>query len=98
MSNEQGESGDGSGVDDEHPLKLAVDINDWEFAGRHLLRLLVRLGGRIPPPDAGAAAELAQLVAHADAEFARFVEVWETCIRPRLKKYEDAPIPPLTFL
>lgn len=89
---------DSQDPDDENPLALAVDINDWEFAGRHLLRLFVRLGRRVPPSDAGAAAELAQLIAHADAEFARFVEVWETIIRPRLKKYEDAPIPPLTFL
>ena len=84
--------------DEEHPLKLTVDLNDWEFAGRHLLRLLVRLGASVPPFDAGRAAELSQLISRADEEFARFVEVWETSIRPRLKKYEDAPIPPLTFL
>ena len=84
--------------DDEHPLTLAVDINDWEFAGRHLLRLLVRLGSRVPPSDAGAAAELSQLIARADEELGRFFDVWRTHIRPRLKKYEDAPIPPLTFL
>jgi len=95
VANEQDESGDGSG---EHPSKLAIDIDDWNFARRRLSRVLDRLSRCVPPLGPGPAAELSQVIAATDVELAREREVWETCIRPRLTKYEDAPIPPLTFL
>jgi hypothetical protein len=92
---DESENGNGPG---EHPLKLAVDFNDWLFARERLGRVLERLGRRIPPPGPGPAAELAQLIAATDVELAREREIWETVIRPRLTKYESAPIPPITFL
>jgi hypothetical protein len=95
MSNDENESGDGSG---EHPLKLALDINDWLYARKRLGRVLERLGSRVPPPGPHPAAELSQLIAATDVELAREREVWTEIIRPRLKKYEGAPIPPLTML
>jgi hypothetical protein len=98
MENRDGKNGNGEAGDDEHPLRLAVDFNDWLFARRRFSRVLERLGSRIPPPGPGPAAELSQLIAATDAELAREREIWETIIRPRLRQYEGAPIPPLTFL
>jgi hypothetical protein len=100
VSNE-GENGNGSagdGGDGEHPLKIAVDFNDWLYARERLNRVLVRLGGCLPPSGPGPAAELSQVIAATDGLLDREREVWETIIRPRLKKFEGAPIPPLTFL
>lgn len=79
-------------------LKLAGDINDWAFAGRKLLRVVERLGSRVPPFGPGPAAELSQLIAATDVELARLAGVWATVIRPGLTKHENHPIPPLTFL
>jgi len=93
MSDE--EDGNDSG---EHPLKLAVDINDWLFARKRLGRVLERLSSCVPPSGPHPAAQLSQLIAATDVELAREREIWETIIRPRLTKYENAPIPPLTLL
>lgn len=98
MENRDGKNGNGEGSDDEHPLKLAVDLNDWLYARKLLSRALERLGRCVPPSGPGPAAELSQCIAAADVELEREREVWEEIIRPRLSKYENAPIPPLTFL
>jgi hypothetical protein len=82
----------------EHPLKLAVDIDDWLHARKLLSRALAGFGRCVPPPDAGRAAELARLIVAADRELARERIVWEVHIRPRLTKYEGAPVPPLIAL
>jgi len=98
VSDEQTPGGNGSG---EHPagdLALAYDIDRWRDAGQRLIRLVVRLGGLVPPPGPGPAAELSQRIDAFDEEFRKFVEAWETVIRPALKKFEGAPVPPLTFL
>jgi hypothetical protein len=94
MGNED-QGGDGSLRDD---LKLASDINDWAFAGRKLLRVVERLGDRVPPLGPGPAAELSRLIAAADVELARLAGIWAEVIRPGLTKHEDHPIPPLSFL
>jgi hypothetical protein len=91
-------NGNGEGSDDEHPLKLAVDFNDWLQSRKFLSRALERLGRVLPPSGPGPAAELSQVLLAVDAELAAEREVWETLIRPRLTKYEGAPIPPLHFL
>lgn len=88
-------NGDGSG---EHPLHLAVDINDWTFAGDRLLRVVERLSRCVPPSGPGPAQELAQLLACLDVELARHRDVWTEIIRPRLNQYEDPPpLPPWIF-
>jgi hypothetical protein len=82
------ENSDGS---DEHPLHLAVDINDWAFAGDRLLRVVERLGRCVPPSGLGPAQELAQLIACLDVELTRHRDVWTEIIRPRLIQYENPP-------
>lgn len=96
MADEQ--DGNGGDPDAEHPLKLAVDINDWLVARKLLSRALAGFSRCVPPPDAGREAELARLIAAADSELARERIIWETLIRPRLTKYEGAPVPPLIAL
>lgn len=92
------QNGDGKGSYGEHPLKLAVDISDWLFARKLLSRALGGFSRCVPPPDAGRASELSRLIAAADAELARERLIWETLIRPRLTKFEGAPVPPLIAL
>lgn len=91
-------NGNGEGSDGEHPLKLAVDINDWSQAGRRILKVVDGIGRIVPPADAGEAAQLGQLATRANGLVAEHFEVWETLIWPRLKKFEGAPIPPLMML
>ena len=92
------ENGDGKGGDTSDDLAIAYDIDRWSEAGRRLGELVVQLGRLVPPTGPGPAAELSQRLPAFDEEFRRFVEAWETVLRPALKKFEDAPIPPLTFL
>ena len=79
-------------------LALAVDIDDWIFAGRHLLRAVELLGRCVPPLGPGPAAELSWRITKVDDELGRLFDTWETLIRPRLKRHEGNEPPALTFL
>lgn len=79
-------------------LKLASNLSDWVFAGKHLLRSVERLSRCLPPSGPGPAAELSQVIAAVDRERERHNAIWEGVIRPGLKKHEHHPVPPLTFL
>lgn len=87
-----------AGVNGQHPLKLAVDIQDWSNAGRRILKVVAGIGRIVPPFDGGEAAELGQLATRANELITEHFDVWETIIWPRLKKFEGAPTPPLLFL
>jgi len=84
------ENGDETGRDDR---ELAEHLDDWCFCLRGILRVVERLGRGTPPLGADQAAELAQLIALTDGEFARIADDWSTVVRPELTRHEDHPPP-----
>lgn len=74
-----------------------MDLVDYAHVHGRLERVLQRLAGSVPGVSPDRSQEFDWILAEADGLHERARTIWETLIRPRLKKYEDTDGPPPWF-